>query len=271
LTKCGITGYAYAEIPHLINYQGRLTEKDGKPVTDGTYQIIFRIFDAATAGNLLWKETHSSVLIQKGIFSILLGSVTNLNLAFDKPYYLEIETGDEVMSPRQQITSAGYAFQSQVAETAHTLDQVLLIDKGGTGKASLPIIIQKVGTTNISTSANSYSDMSDMYITSVFNGWPVEICFTAPINHTDSNSANYSGYFSIIVDGVLRREQYMYLSRVTGSVHEHCLAFDWIETFSPGTHTIKIQWKTDGGTMYQNGSSEGARVLSVKELIAQQL
>jgi hypothetical protein len=128
LTKCGIMGYAYAEIPHLINYQGRLTDKEGKPVTDGTYQVIFRIFDAATAGNLLWEETHASVLIQKGIFSILLGSVTNLNLAFDKPYYLEIETGDEVMSPRQQITSAGYAIRSERAEVAEKAERAQYLD-----------------------------------------------------------------------------------------------------------------------------------------------
>jgi hypothetical protein len=112
--------------------------------------------------------------------------------------------------------------------------------------------------------------MPDMYITSAFNGWPVEISFTAPINHSDSGYANYSGFFAIVVDGVIKREQYMYLTRVTNSVHEHCLAFSWIETLSPGTHTINIQWKTNGGTMYQHGSTEGARILSAKELIARQ-
>jgi hypothetical protein len=115
-TKCGITASAYAEVPHLINYQGRLTDKEGKPVADGAYQITFRIYDAATAGNLLWEETNPNVLIQKGIFSVLLGSVTNLNLAFDKPYFLEIKVSDEVMSPRQLIASAGYAIRAEKAE-----------------------------------------------------------------------------------------------------------------------------------------------------------
>jgi hypothetical protein len=119
-TKCGITDSAYAEVPHLINYQGRLTDKEGKPVSDGAYSITFRIYDAQNAGNLLWEETHSSVLIQKGIFSVLLGSVTNLNLTFDKPYFLEIKTGDEVMIPRQQITSAGYAIRAEEAEKLST-------------------------------------------------------------------------------------------------------------------------------------------------------
>jgi hypothetical protein len=50
----------------------------------------------------------------------LLGSVTNLNLAFDKPYYLEIQVAtDEPLQPRQLITSAGYAIRAEKAEEAN--------------------------------------------------------------------------------------------------------------------------------------------------------
>lgn len=102
----------YAEVPHLLNYQGRLTDSSGIPL-NGSYAITFRLYDAETAGNLLWEETHTGALIQKGIFSVLLGSVTALNLTFDKPYFLEIKVGTEVMSPRQRITSAGYAIRAE--------------------------------------------------------------------------------------------------------------------------------------------------------------
>ena len=102
----------YANVPHLLNYQGRLTDSSGTPL-NGTYALTFRIYDAESAGNLLWEETQSWVVIQKGIFSILLGSVTNLNLPFDKPYFLEIKVGNEVMSPRQAITSSGYAIRAE--------------------------------------------------------------------------------------------------------------------------------------------------------------
>jgi len=105
----------YAAVPHLINYQGRLTDSGGVPL-NGTYSLTFRIYDAETAGSLLWEEIQSGAVIQKGIFNILLGSVTNLNLAFDKQYYLEIKVGSEVMSPRQRITSAGYAIRAEEAE-----------------------------------------------------------------------------------------------------------------------------------------------------------
>lgn len=99
---------AYAEIPHLINYQGRLTDTGGTPL-NGAYAITFRIYDAETAGNLLWEEAQTGVVVNKGIFSVLLGSVASLNLAFDKPYFLEIKVGNEVMTPRQRIASAAYA------------------------------------------------------------------------------------------------------------------------------------------------------------------
>lgn len=105
------TLHSYAAVPHLINYQGRLTDKSNVPL-EGAYNLTFRIYDAETAGNLLWEETQTGVVIQKGIFSILLGSVNNLNLAFDKPYYLEIKVGNDVMTPRQTITSSGYAIRA---------------------------------------------------------------------------------------------------------------------------------------------------------------
>jgi len=116
---------SYAQIPHLINYQGKLTDTDGNPVADGNHSVTFRIYDAASGGALLWEETQS-ILVQKGIFSCLLGGVTNLDIAFDKPYWLAIKVGsDAEMVPRQQISASGYALRSETAEkvdTNHVID-----------------------------------------------------------------------------------------------------------------------------------------------------
>lgn len=113
---------AYAAVPHLINYQGRITDSSGTPL-NGSYAITFRIYDAEAAGNLLWQETHTGLVIQKGIFSVLLGSVTALNLPFDKQYYLAVQVGsDPEMSPRQRITSSGYAIRAEKAENALNAD-----------------------------------------------------------------------------------------------------------------------------------------------------
>ncbi|MFA5276787.1 MAG: hypothetical protein WC417_07860 [Candidatus Omnitrophota bacterium] len=116
-----------AEVPHLINYQGRLTDAGGTPL-NGLYNIIFRIYDAEAAGNLLWQGTYSGTQINKGIFNILLGDVSDAgfnfsNLAFDKPYWLEIKVGtDAPMTPRQRIASVGYAVRAENAEKIKAKD-----------------------------------------------------------------------------------------------------------------------------------------------------
>ncbi len=111
---------AYAAVPHLINYQGRLTDKNSAPL-NALYNLTFRIYDAESAGTLLWQGAYNNVSITKGIFNILLGDVNDTgfnftNLAFDKPYWLEIKVGTEIMSPRQRITSSGYAISAENAD-----------------------------------------------------------------------------------------------------------------------------------------------------------
>lgn len=110
----------YCVVPHLINYQGKLTDTNNAPL-EGSHNLTFRIYNAETAGTLLWQETQS-VTIQKGIFNVLLGAVTNLNIPFDVPYFLEIVVGGEVMSPRQRIASAGYAMRAEKADLATQTD-----------------------------------------------------------------------------------------------------------------------------------------------------
>ena len=113
----GLSLTTFAAIPRLINYQGRLTDSSDTPL-EGSHDITFRIYDAEGGGALLWEETQS-VLIQKGVFSILLGGTTDLNLAFDKPYWLAIKVGsDSEMTPRQQIASSGYAIRAERADLA---------------------------------------------------------------------------------------------------------------------------------------------------------
>jgi len=106
---------ALADIPHLIGYQGRLTDAAGD-ARQGSISITFRIYDAESAGNLLWNETHANVSVTDGIFDVMLGGVTPLDLPFDKQYYLAIQVGgDPEMTPRQTIASVGYAYRAEVA------------------------------------------------------------------------------------------------------------------------------------------------------------
>jgi hypothetical protein len=104
-------------IPHLINYQGMLTDNSGNPLT-GNFDIIFKIYNDASAGTMRWQETQSGVTVTNGLFSVILGSVTPIDLAFDEEYWLDITVGGEHMPSRLKFTSVGYAYRAQKADTA---------------------------------------------------------------------------------------------------------------------------------------------------------
>jgi hypothetical protein len=107
---------SYADVPRLINYQGMLTDDVGNPLS-GSYDLVFRIYDDTTGGNLKWSETYSDVAVEDGLFNVTLGTTTALDLAFDQSYWLEVEVAGETLS-RLRITSAGYAYRAQRADTA---------------------------------------------------------------------------------------------------------------------------------------------------------
>ena len=63
--------------PERLTYQGDLTDGNGVPLGSTNtgpknYDVIFRIWDDATAGNKLWAE-QQTVTADKGYFSVLLG------------------------------------------------------------------------------------------------------------------------------------------------------------------------------------------------------
>src|SRR4051812_27550450 len=66
-----------ASISKLINFQGKITKaSDGTNVADGAYAIQFKIYDALTAGTLLYTETYDQAsgnctkpTLTSGVFS----------------------------------------------------------------------------------------------------------------------------------------------------------------------------------------------------------
>jgi len=104
-----------AQIPEIISYQGLLSDSEGNPVENGSYDLTFRLFEAQNAGEAVWSESQS-VFIINGIFNVLLGSVTDLSIPFDRQYWLgiSVENGDE-LEPRIPLTSTAYSF------VAHTV------------------------------------------------------------------------------------------------------------------------------------------------------
>jgi len=112
---------ATADVPNLINYQGRLTDNKGQPADDGSYTATFRIYcDTLIESAPLWFE-QDTIQTVNGLFSVLLGknNPISLDILTCPATYLGIEiAGDEEIYPRTHISSVIYAYESIIADTA---------------------------------------------------------------------------------------------------------------------------------------------------------
>lgn len=107
--------FAGTSIPLSITYQGYLTNAAGQPV-DAQPNITFTLYRADNS--VVWTETHENVPVTKGIYSVVLGSISPLNaLPFNEQYYLGVKVGDDPeMTPKQPLSSVGNAFRSATTD-----------------------------------------------------------------------------------------------------------------------------------------------------------
>jgi hypothetical protein len=115
----------FAVFLEQINYQGKLTNKQGAPVEDGGKCMKFRLMDAETGGNEVWSEDWTTstemVITTKGLFSVMLGKYNSLsNVNFFQPLYLEVQydpscdgTYEEVFSPRKPLGAVSASFEAK--------------------------------------------------------------------------------------------------------------------------------------------------------------
>lgn len=117
-----VMGLTQAQVPRTINYQGYLTTPSGAPVNSPGLQMVFNIYNVAASGGALHTETQT-VVVNNGIFNVLLGSAATLTLPFDVPYYLGVTPGaDAEMTPRQPLAASPYAIRAATATTAASSD-----------------------------------------------------------------------------------------------------------------------------------------------------
>ena len=110
---------AGASVPPLMNYQGCLADGNGN-VRTGSFRMTFRLFSNSTSGTLLWSESYAGVSVNRGVFSVLLGSANPIpaSLFSGDSLWLETAVNDTALAPRRMISSVGYAFRSGIADSA---------------------------------------------------------------------------------------------------------------------------------------------------------
>jgi hypothetical protein len=117
---------AWAVMPTVLSYQGKLTDTAGVPVADGNYDMKFLLYDDVSTGTNLWEE-QQTVSVADGIYSVHLGYTTAFSTTFFKDnddLYLEVQvynsstTSWEILSPRQQVVCSAFSMKAQYAEKA---------------------------------------------------------------------------------------------------------------------------------------------------------
>jgi hypothetical protein len=102
----------------MINYQGKLTDAGGGLVND-TVQMTFSIYPDTLGSPADWSETQTQVIVENGIFNVLLGAVDTIPLAvFDgNVKYLGVQVeSDPEMTPLKPMVSVAYAYRAGTAD-----------------------------------------------------------------------------------------------------------------------------------------------------------
>ncbi len=117
---------AQSQAPKKMSYQGKLADNDGNPVSDGSYNIKFSIYDVVNSGTAIWEETQG-VTVQEGLFNVLLGDLNALNLAFNNQYWLGVKVdSDAEMIPRTALASTPYSLHAvTIADNSVTNSKIV--------------------------------------------------------------------------------------------------------------------------------------------------
>ena len=114
---------AWAQVPRVLSYQGILTDRDGRILPDGDYELQIRLYDRLDATVPIYSE-RQRVSSQHGVVNVLIGMVEPLpeRLTFDRVYYVGVSVnGSEELQPRTMLTAVPYALRAESAATAWAL------------------------------------------------------------------------------------------------------------------------------------------------------
>lgn len=116
---------AFAEVPHLINYQGTITDASG-PV-DGPYDLTFNIYPDTLGDTAIWTEEHYGVEVTYGLFNVILGSINPFPASLfqnNDELWMGTAIDSDPVVPRMRIISVPWALRANVADTAMTMAEL---------------------------------------------------------------------------------------------------------------------------------------------------
>ncbi len=191
---------AFATFAKYINWQGKATDPSGVAL-DGVYSMTFRILKSSNPatdmpGDTVWTEIRT-VNINQGLFDVLLGQVTPLNIPFNDTYWVELQIASEVLLPRIIFSAVPYAFRAINADTAYIVaagaiqvDGISITGNGTTSNPLAAVLGNSIESTEITDATITSADLNDgLIFTTVQNNAGVD-----QFNITDgSRSLRFNG------------------------------------------------------------------------------
>ena len=211
------TGTLRAQVPQIINYQGRVVV--GTTNFNGTGQFKFALVNAAgtttywsndgtsTAGS---QPTNAvSLTVSKGLYSVLLGDTTVANMTVAIPlsvfnnsdvrlrvWFNDGTTGSQLLAPDQRIASVGYAnMAANIVDGAITSAKMAngaigsaQIANGAVGSAQ--IASGGVGATQIANSSITAAKVANAQVVKSVNGLTDALTLAAGSNMSITPSGN---------------------------------------------------------------------------------
>ncbi len=115
---------AQAGIPKKITYQGVLIDTTGIPVCDSVWTVDLTLYNVALGGTGIWKERHT-VTTNGGVFNVILGDKTPLDVSFDQFLWLGTSINSQPeLTPRVFLTAVPYALNALNAKSAEIASAV---------------------------------------------------------------------------------------------------------------------------------------------------
>jgi len=271
-----------------IAYQGRLADADGNPLTD-TYNMIFRLYAAASGGAPLWEEQwtgSNGVQVSDGLFNVMLGSLTPIPQSVITEHEslflgITVDTDDE-MEPRVQLGSVPFAVQALTVPdgsvtTAKIADEAVTQAKLGADVSLEPpdgsittekladgavksrhaaLTMKKASGTNSFDIAgtNTWRDVQSLSINISADECPVAstLVIDTWINTQRNADGCQTPAFRCVVDGTAEEEYLQHRTCGAAGDNEHdCnVSAHWVVDVPAGSHTVSIQFKDRGGGMW---------------------
>jgi sulfatase modifying factor 1 len=119
---------ASAEVPSLINYQGRLINTNGAPVT-GTKSFSISLYNAQTGGTAVYTENIGNVTLDaNGLYNFEFGANTegmSAALALGSQHWIEIGVDGVSQGNRERILAVPFAMRAEASNDTEKLIEYL--------------------------------------------------------------------------------------------------------------------------------------------------